>query len=134
MSQLNKITGFNAIDRKFDSKQRDVTNIVASGLEVLVPETSQYENVKLMRDKINDIFDHTDSKVKEVMHNLAQTYNRKKSNLMDPRQDPDIHKVLQNNIAFPNGYVPPALSMAEILQDPALVEELMQKMIKQALT
>jgi hypothetical protein len=49
------------------------------------------------------------------MQSLTQTYNRKKSNLIDPWKDPDIHTVLQNNIAFPDGYVAPVHSMAEAL-------------------
>lgn len=126
-----KITSDFDTNRKFETKIRDISTDVATGTyEVLVPETSQFENLKLMGDKINDIFDHTDEKVKQVMQNLAQTYNRKRSNLIDPWRDPDIHTVLQNNISFPEGYVAPVHSMAEALQDQNMVEEMMQKMIK----
>ncbi len=67
-----KITSDFDTNRKFETKIRDISTDVATGTyEVLVPETSQFENLKLMGDKINDIFDHTDVKVKQVMQNLA---------------------------------------------------------------
>lgn len=67
-----KITSDFDTNRKFETKIRDISTDVATGTyEVLVPETSQFENLKLMGDKINDIFDHTDEKVKQVMQNLA---------------------------------------------------------------
>jgi hypothetical protein len=90
-------------------------NVTKGTYEILVPETSQFENLKVMSDKITDIFEHTDDKVQQVMQNLVYTYNRKKSNLIDPWKDSDIHTVLQNNIAFPHDYVPPVHSMVEAL-------------------
>ena len=106
------------------------TNVATGTYEILVPETSQFENLKTMNDKISDIFEHTDDKVKQVMNNLVQTFNTKKSNLVNPWKDGEIHTVLKNNIAFPLNYVAPAHSMAEALSNPVQAEEIMQKMIK----
>jgi len=55
-------------NRRFETKVRDMSTDVATGTyEILVPETSQFENLKVMNDKISDIVDHTDDKVLQVM-------------------------------------------------------------------
>lgn len=43
-----------------------------------------------MHDKIEDIFQHTDSKVAEVMKQITRVYNKKDTNRMDPVTDPQI--------------------------------------------
>lgn len=53
----------------------------------MVPDTSQFENLKTAGEKIDDIFDHTDSKIVEVMGKLTKVYNNKRSCTLDLTED-----------------------------------------------
>ncbi len=66
----------------------------------VVPDTSQYENLKTVGEKIDDIFDHTDEKIVQVMNKLTKVYNSKRSSTLDLTEDEDLQSVLKNNIAF----------------------------------
>lgn len=75
-------------ERKFKTKIREkLVSLVTTNYDAIIPEETQFETVKTMTDKIDDIFDHTDQKVNQVMTQLTKTYNRKKSNLVDPKED-----------------------------------------------
>jgi hypothetical protein len=55
----------NVVPRKYETKLRDITEtVIANTYDTIIPEVSQFENIKLMSDKIDDIFDHTDAKVR----------------------------------------------------------------------
>jgi hypothetical protein len=49
------------------------------------------------------------------MTELAKKYNGKHNNLIQLQTDPEIHKVLTNNIAIPMDYEEPILSMIDAL-------------------
>ena len=86
---------------KYESKLREKEKLISDGVyEAVVPEHSQYEHVKSVHDKVVDIFQHTDSKVSEVVHKVTQIYNKKRSNKLDIQMDSDINKVYKNSIAY----------------------------------
>lgn len=86
--------------RKFQTKIRDRETIVTVNYDKVVPDNSQYEHLKTAGEKIDDIFDHTDAKVVQVMDKLTKVYNNKRSSTLDPTEDEDLQNVLKNNIAF----------------------------------
>jgi hypothetical protein len=69
-----------------------------------VPDNSQFENLKTAGEKIDDIFDHTDAKVVEVMEKITKLYNKKRSSTLDLDSDEDLLNALRNNIAFHSMY------------------------------
>lgn len=77
-------------NRKYDSKIRDGEVDVIKEIYTGIIKESQFEHRKNIRDKVDDIFRHTDSKVSEVTQKLLQTYNRKQSNRIDIETDNDI--------------------------------------------
>jgi len=70
----------------------------------IVPQDSQFENLKTAGEKIDDIFDHTDAKVVEVMEKIIKIYNKKRSSTLDFDKDEDFIHAFQNNIAFHSKY------------------------------
>jgi hypothetical protein len=56
----------------------------------VIDEHSIFEHNKTMNDKLTDICNHTDEKIFEVMIQILKVYNKKKSNLLDCKTDPDI--------------------------------------------
>ena len=56
----------------------------------IVPQDSQFENLKTAGEKIDDIFDHTDAKVVEVMEKITKIYNKKRSSTLDFEKDEDF--------------------------------------------
>lgn len=56
----------------------------------IVPQDSQFENLKTAGEKIDDIFDHTDAKVVEVMEKITKIYNKKRSSTLDFDKDEDF--------------------------------------------
>lgn len=56
--------------------------------------------MKTAGEKVDEIFDHTDAKVVEVMKNLTKIYNKKKSIALDIEKDEDLRHALANNISF----------------------------------
>lgn len=75
--------------------------------EKIVSERSLYEHTKGVSEKIEDIFQHTDRKVHEVMRQIVDCYNCQASNNVDPRTNAELQKILENNIAFAIGYEEP---------------------------
>lgn len=64
--------------RKYDTKIKESDTIVTANYDRIISE-DQYENVKTLGDKIDDIFDHTDEKVAETMQKIANVYNKKRN-------------------------------------------------------
>jgi len=65
---------------------------------------SQFEKLKTAGEKIDDIFDHTDNKIAEVMQKVTKLYNKKRSTELDFWQDQDFRHEFTNTIAFDENY------------------------------
>lgn len=113
-SKFSVITSNAGSIRKYETKIKESDTIVTSNFDRLISE-DQYENVKTLGDKIDDIFDHTDGKVTETMSKITNVYNRKRNINADVYQDIDIHNTLKNNIAYPKGYDVPVMNFADFI-------------------
>lgn len=66
--------------RKFKSKLKNQADQVIKGnYTEIIKEHAQYEHVKNMHDKIEDIYSNTDNKVKEIAAQMAHEWNRRRS-------------------------------------------------------
>lgn len=113
-SKFSVITSNAGSIRKYETKIKESDTIVTSNFDRLISE-DQYENVKTLGDKIDDIFDHTDGKVTETMSKITNVYNRKRNINADVYQDINIHNTLKNNIAYPKGYDVPVMNFADFI-------------------
>jgi len=56
----------------------------------VIPEISQYEHLKNRYDLCQDIFNHTEAKIKESTENLVRVYNKNFGCDMDNNQIKDV--------------------------------------------
>lgn len=76
--------------RKYQSKLKEPETNILKNIDDVVADHSQFEHLKTVTDKIDDIFSHTDGKVTEVMKTLVKIYNKKASNRLNCLNDNDI--------------------------------------------
>jgi hypothetical protein len=83
--------------RKFKSKLRNQADQVYKGTYMeVIKEHAQFEHVKNMHEKIEDIYSNTDNKVKEIAAQMALEWNRRRSVQPTDRQ---VQRLLLNTIA-----------------------------------
>ena len=66
---------------------------------MIIKEHSRFEHVKTLPDKIQDIYEHTDAKIGEVMRQAATEYNKIGTNKIDPHSAKTLQNVLKNSFA-----------------------------------
>jgi hypothetical protein len=63
--------------------------------------------MKAFEDMVDDIYQHTDSKIDEVMNKTVGIYNELGDYKVDLSSEPKIQAMLSQSIAFPTNYIAP---------------------------
>ena len=63
--------------------------------------------MKAFEDMVDDIYQHTDNKIDEVLHKTIGIYNELGDYKVDLSTEPNLTETLNQSIAFPTNYVPP---------------------------
>ena len=107
--QFPPVSKYKNVERKVEEEGQE---IVIDTFESLIPYDQQ-ENLKNRFDLMQDIFNHTSSRIITNQRRIVDLFNKnpKRLNIADP----EIHRITSKDISFPDNYVPNISSLQQKL-------------------